>query len=73
MLIEQRVGGLTVHNDMLIIIVAQLVCVCVCMTDCVFGIQPLVTIKVLVYHNRLLVMPLHSAFISSYLKVMVML
>ena len=72
--IEQRVVGLTVHNDTLIVIVAQcLVCVCVCQMDSVFSVQPLVTIKVLVYHQRLLVIPLHSAFISSYLKVMVML
>ena len=44
---EQRVVGLTVHNDMLIIIVAQcLVCVCVCMMDSVFSIQPLKTTEV---------------------------
>ena len=55
-MIEQRVVGLTVHNDMLIIIVAQcLVCVCVCMMDSVFGKQPLETTKV--YQNRLLVVP----------------
>ena len=65
--IEQRVVGLTVHNEMLIIVVAQCsVCVCVYMMDSVFGIgvsfillsptvlQPLETTEV--YHNRLLVM-----------------
>ena len=53
--IEQRVVGLTVHNEMLIIVVAQCsVCVCVYMMDSVFGIQPLETTEV--YHNKLLVM-----------------
>ena len=64
-MIEQRVVGLTVHNDMLIIIVAPLLCVCVCMMDSVFNIQPLETTEV--YHSRLLVVPLDRlyAFISS--------
>ena len=39
--IEQRVVGLTVHNDTLIVIVAQcLVCVCVCQMDSVLVYSP---------------------------------
>ena len=64
MVIEQRVVGLTVHNDMRIIIVALcLVCVCVCMTDSFFGTEALETTKV--YHNRLLVMPLDRLCVPS--------
>ena len=65
MVIEQRVVGLTVHNDMLIIIVAQcVVCVCVCMKDSVFGIQPLETTEV--HHNRVLGMSLDSRCVYSH-------
>ena len=38
-------------------------CLCVCMKDSVFSIQPLETTEV--YHNRLLVMPLDSLCVPS--------